>query len=178
MTTKKMEAMQKTNSQHSNKNHLRLMKTQMAVPSKISVSVSETSHHSQCVFNKGRAPEMPFLKDLRIPVRKFSSFKARPKRDGLRSPQQHREGGEFFSCPHITRNKSANHLFEFSETIATKLAAPTMEGPESPVSPVANKKEESVLPVNPFANFKVDSLKVSIYRRLTLTIFHTLNIIK
>ena len=32
--------------------------------------------------------------------------------------------------------------------------------------------------MDPFTNFKIGSLKVSIYRMLTLTIFHTLNIIK
>ena len=43
---------------------------------------------------------------------------------------------------------------------------------------VVKKSDESVEIVDPFANFKIGSLKVSIYRRITLMIFHTLNIIK
>lgn len=121
---------------------------------------------------------MPFLKELQNTTRKFSSFKTRPKRDYFRSPEQEKEGGDFFNCRNFNLNKSTNHLYEFSKKIATKLAVPTNDGPESPVSPIAKKKEESVAPANLLANFKLESLKVSIYRKLTLTIFHTLNIIK
>lgn len=127
---------------------------------KKNLSASNASTNKTRIVDKGRAPKAPFLEDLRRPLKKHSSFDFRRKK--IVVPRKSNNLDEFLT------NK--NEFFaSFSPRRESRTPRPEQEFTLEKKDVLQEDEASELYEV--FMNFKLENLKVSVYRETMLTIF-------